>query len=211
MFFFGIFVIGIETGVASFEKTYGGPNKDWGGSVQQTSDGGYIIAGGTVSYGAGGYDVYLLKIDNTGATQWTKTYGGTNDDEGYSVQQTSDDGYIIVGYTEIYDVCWSRSYNGIGAKDVYLLKVDNTGATQWTKTYGGSSDDIGNSVQQTLDGGYIIVGSTESYGAGGVMYIYSRLTIQVQYSGQKLMALLMMILAFQYSRHQMKDILLQVE
>ena len=157
LFFIGIFVIGIETGVASFEKTYGGTNDDGGFSVQQILDGGYIIAGGTSFYGSGEADVYLIKVDYTGATQWTKTYGGTNDDGGVAVQQTSDDGYIIAGYTESY---------GVGGSDVYLIKVDNTGATQWTKTYGGMNDDFGYSVQQTSDGGYIIAGQTDPLGTG---------------------------------------------
>jgi hypothetical protein len=142
-----------------WEKTFGGQDNDWGDSVQQTSDGGYIIVGGTKSYGAGGVDVYLIKVDANGNMRWSKTFGGRGDDWGFSVQQTSDGGYIIVGMTESY---------GAGGWDVYLIKVDANGNMRWSRTFGGRGDDRGFSVQQTSDGGYIIVGETESYGAGGL-------------------------------------------
>jgi len=139
-------------------KTYGGILNDEGRSVQQTSDGGYIIVGGTDSFGAGNGDVYLIKTDANGDTLWTKTYGGMNDDdEGMSVDQTSDSGYIIVGGTDCY---------GAGNSDVYLIKTDASGDTLWTKTYGGINDDDGMSVQETSDSGYIIGGYTNSFGAG---------------------------------------------
>jgi hypothetical protein len=140
-----------------WEKTFGGRGDDVGYSVQQTRDGGYIIVGWTKSYGSGGYDVYLIKVDANGNMQWSKTFGGREDDWGYSVQQTRDGGYIIVGETKSY---------GAGRRDVYLIKVDANGNMQWSKTFGGREDDWGSSVQQTSDGGYIIVGYTTSYGAG---------------------------------------------
>ncbi|MBL7191850.1 hypothetical protein ISS30_09140 [bacterium] len=128
-----------------------------GFSVQQTSDSGYIIAGYTTSYGAGYYDVYLIKTDALGDTLWTKTFGGNSGDGGSSVQQTSDGGYIIAGYTGSY---------GAGYADVYLIKTDANGDTSWSQTFGGSDWDYGYSVQQTTDGGYIVAGYTYSYGAG---------------------------------------------
>jgi hypothetical protein len=145
------------SGDTLWSKTYGGTGTDWGRSVQQTSDGGYIIAGWTTSFGAGMEDVYLIKTNNQGNTLWTKTYGGTNGDWGSSVQQTSDGGYIIAGYTESF---------GAGNRDVYLIKTNSQGDTLWTKTYGGTGLDGGSSIQQTSDGGYIIAGSTHSFGAG---------------------------------------------
>ncbi len=138
-------------------RIYGGTGDDRGNSVQQTSDGGYIIAGYTTSYGAGHDDVYLVKTNALGDTLWTRTYGGSGWDEGNSVQQTSDGGYIVAGYTTSGDA------------DVYLIKTNTTGDTLWTRTYGGNFDDQGYFVQQTTDGGYIITGSTYSYGIGNYL------------------------------------------
>jgi len=142
---------------AGWTHTYGGTSWDFGRSVQQTSDGGYIVVGETESYGAGYQDIYLIKTDGDGNTDWSHTYGGLDNEFGNSVQQTSDGGYIIVGYTFSY---------GVGSTDVYLIKTDGNGNVSWSKTYGGTSQDYGNSVWQTSDGGYIITGVTESYGAG---------------------------------------------
>ena len=150
-------------GQIMFQKTYGGIGNDWGNSVRQTTDGGYIIAGYTSSYGAGNNDVYLIKTNNLGDTLWTKTYGGIGDDEANSVQQTSDGGYIIIGSTSSF---------GNGGTDVYLIKTDSIGDTLFTKTYGDSLDDVGYSVKQTLDGGYIISGSINCTGPGyGSIYL----------------------------------------
>ncbi len=139
-------------------RTYGGDTCDWGMSVRQTDDSGYIITGSTWSYGAGLYDLYLVRLSVSGDTLWTRTYGGAGGDEGYSVQQTSDGGFIIAGNT------WSY---GAGSADVYLVMTDAFGDTSWTRTYGGAEWDEGCSVQPTSDGGYIVTGTTNSFGAGG--------------------------------------------
>ncbi|MDD2889808.1 MAG: hypothetical protein PHE49_04105 [bacterium] len=140
-------------------KTFGGTDDDAGYSVAQTTDNGYIITGFTKSYGAGGSDVYLIKTNSDGNCLEIKTFGGNKDDAGYSVEQTTDGGYIITGFTKSY---------GAGGMDVYLIKTDSLCDTLWTKTLGGNKDDAGYSVEQTTDGGYIITGFTKSYGAGGM-------------------------------------------
>jgi len=144
-----------SSGDTLWTRTYGGTGGDYGWSLQQTSDGGYIIAGLTASFGNGN-QVYLVKTDASGDTLWTKAYGGT-DSYGKSVQQTLDGGYIVAGY--------SRSVVG-DSFQVYLVKTDSFGDTLWTRTYGGSNNDYGYSVRQTSDGGYIIAGETDSFGAG---------------------------------------------
>jgi hypothetical protein len=152
-----------SNGDSLWAKTYGGGHLEYGASVQQTSDGGYIIAGGTKSYGAGEYDVYLIKTDSTGGVQWTRTYGGIRNDVGDWVEQTSDGGYIVTGYT--------RSF-GIPRYNVYLIKTDSEGDTLWTRVYYPWYSDWnqGFCCQQTGDGGYIVSGFSVDYTTGNCYY-----------------------------------------
>jgi hypothetical protein len=140
-----------------FCKAIGGKNDDGGVSLIQTSDGGYVITGGTESFGAGGEDVYVVKLDANGNLQWTKTIGGPESEEGVSLIQTSDGGYAIAGLTQSF---------GAGEDDVYVVKLDANGNLQWTTTIGGKREDGGFSLIQTSDGGYAIAGYTFSFGAG---------------------------------------------
>jgi hypothetical protein len=138
-----------------FARTYGGTNTDVAFSVQQTSDGGYIMAGYTWSFGAG---ALLIKTDANGNVQWAKTYEASGISYSYatSVQQTSDGGYIVAGHADAF---------GAGEYDVLLIKINAFGNIQWAKAYGGINDDYAFSVQQTSDGGYIVAGWTDSFGA----------------------------------------------
>src|ERR1041385_846538 len=146
-----------STAQIKFQRTYGGNGSDEGRCVKQTWDGGYIIAGSTSSFGAGATDVYLLKVDSLGNVQWQKVFGGNNIDRGYSLDITSDSGYVICGYTNSF---------GFGGYDAYLIRTNQNGDTLWTKTYGGTDWDFGYSVKQTSDGGFIIAGGTYSFGNG---------------------------------------------
>jgi len=162
-------LIGLGQG---WEKTFGWSNEDYneiGYSVQQTTDLGFIITGVELytedmppyeDYS----DVYLIKTDSSGIEQWSKRFGEEYyNDVGYSVQQTTDGGYVITGYTESF---------GNGSADVYLIKTDANGIEQWNKTFGGTDNDYGASVQQTTDEGYIITGYAESFGNGDDEDVY---------------------------------------
>jgi hypothetical protein len=147
-------------GDSVWQRVYGGTGDDRAQCVRQSRDGGYILAGYTTSFGQGGADVYLVKTDANGILIWTRTYGGSGHDEAQSVWQTTDDGFIVAGYTASF---------GSGGYDVYLIRTDANGDTTgggWARTYGGPEDDCAYSAQQTLDGGYIVAGRTRSFGAG---------------------------------------------
>jgi len=142
----------------SWKKTFGGPSAEFPNSAQQTNDGGYIIAGCTKSYGAGDRDAWLIKTNSEGDLVWEKTFGGSGRDEAESVQQTTDGGFIVAGYTKSY---------GSGGEDAWLIKTNSEGDLVWEKTFGGSGEDQAHAVQQTTDGGFIVAGDTSSYGSGG--------------------------------------------
>jgi hypothetical protein len=145
-----------SAGNQQWSKTFGGGGIDDAYSVVQASDGGYAIAGWTLPYGGAKGDFLLVKVDSAGNQQWSKTYGGTGDDNPYSMIRTSDGGYAILGSTD----------SGTNNNDFLLVKVDSAGNQQWSKTYGGTGGEYGYSLVQTSDGGYVLAGITYSYGAG---------------------------------------------
>jgi hypothetical protein len=141
----------------TFEKKYG---VGTGYSLRQLPDSGFIIAGMTVS--SGNDDLYLIRTDKYGEPVWEKTYGGSGNDCGYSIDVTHDGAYIITGVTESF---------GVGSKDLWLLKINIDGDTLWTKTLGGLNDDWGRSIALCNDNGFIITGTTFSYGPNNLWLI----------------------------------------
>jgi len=139
------------SGNHEWNQTYGGQDHDETRSVIQTVDGGYALAGQTVSFGAGSTDFWLVKTDSSGNHEWNQTYGGPNGDEAYSVVQTVDGGYVLAGYTSSF---------GAGSTDFWLVKTDSSGNHEWNQTYGGPNIDSAHSVVQTVDGGYALAGKT---------------------------------------------------
>jgi hypothetical protein len=145
-----------------WERTYGGASWDPAESGIQTSDRGYAIAGWTASFGAGQDDFWLVKTDWTGDILWNKTYGWIWTDQAYSVVQTVDGGYTIVGCTASF---------GAGQYDFWLVKTDSNGNMQWNQTYGGTDDDFAYSVVQASDGGYLMAGCTWSFGVSQDLWL----------------------------------------
>lgn len=152
-------------GSIQWEKTYGGTGYDYGYSIKQTADGGYIVAGysesadGDVTGNHGGGDCWVIKLDTSGVVQWQKTYGGTLSDNAQCIRETNDGGYIICGYSESFDGDVTGNHGG---GDCWIFKLDNSGTLEWEKTLGGSSYDFGQGIKQTSDGGYILTGGTNS-------------------------------------------------
>ncbi|HEY50369.1 MAG TPA: PKD domain-containing protein [Dehalococcoidia bacterium] len=150
------------SGNLTWDVAFGGSEFDCAFDVTQTTDGGYILVGETLSFGAGSYDFYVVKADASGNAEWEKTFGGSDWDDGLSIEQTTDGGYIIAGNSGSFSV------NGDG----YLVKTDASGNIEWDKTVGGSDYDCVHALKQTADGGYIVAGETYSYGAiGGDVFL----------------------------------------
>lgn len=147
-----------DNGDSLWSHTYGGPYNDHSYCVQQTSDGGYILAGCTFSFSAGGLDFWVVKTNENGDSLWSSAFGGARDDRCFCVQQTSDGGYILAGET--------KSFGSYPFTDLWLVKTDANGDSLWSNTFGGDQFDDCHFVQQTSDGGYILAGNTNSFGAG---------------------------------------------
>jgi hypothetical protein len=144
-----------------WSRTWGGSGEDAGYFAKQTSDGGFIVTGSTGSFGMGAELLWLLKTDGNGSLLWDRTFGGfvsSSGDGGWSVDETGDGGYIVAGYTQSL---------GSGRKDLWMLRTDGNGSRLWEKTFGGQGDDVGMSVLESRDGGFIVAGRTGSFGRGG--------------------------------------------
>jgi len=144
--------------VIAWSKTWGGASSDAGNTIVQAKDGGYVVAGETSSFGAGGIDTFVAKLDTSGAILWNKTWGGSSSDNNDNLIKANDGGYVLEGYTNGY---------GAGLEDLSLFKVMSDGTLAWSKTWGSTGTDKGRSLAQTSDGGYVVVGYTNSYGVGG--------------------------------------------
>lgn len=140
-----------------WSRMYGGEDNEYGVSVAESADGHFVIGGFTETFGAGIRDMLLFKIDGDGDTLWTKTYGGPSIDAAMEMKQTADGGYILVGYTFSF---------GAGSSDVYVVRTDAAGNVLWQKTFGANLNEIGHSILETDDGGFVICGEAESFGAG---------------------------------------------
>jgi hypothetical protein len=153
--YFDVYFIRTDAGGDTlWTRTYGGSVYDYGYSVAETPDGGFIIAGRTSSFGRGWRCAYFIRTDAYGDTLWTRAHGGWGKEEAYSVIALAGGGYAAVGYTESY---------GAGGADVWLMRLDAGGDTVWTRTYGGSLDERGEDIKRTADKGFIIAGSSSSF------------------------------------------------
>jgi uncharacterized delta-60 repeat protein len=155
------------SGAMVWKKAYGGPADEGINKIIQTSDGGYIVAGQTESFGAGNYDVLVMKLNSSGNITWARTLGGANDDEGMSVYPTADGGYIVTGNTMSF---------GWGGPDFLVLKFNSIGSVHLKRTYGSGGFDKGTSIVQSADGNYIITGYTMGYGAGALDILVLKIT-----------------------------------
>ncbi|WGD35606.1 hypothetical protein [Olleya sp. YS] len=171
-------------GILEQVTTLGGTKNESGQSVKNTSDGGFVILGFTQSMDGDvitkdneSYDVWLLKYDEDSQLEWSKTYGGTNDERGNQVIQTQDGGYAIIGHT--YSSDGDITINN-GQEDFWVIKTDAQGNLVWQKTYGYSGIDTGYSILQTSDGGYFITGVLDVTASGGAGNTKS---LQTQHAG----------------------------
>lgn len=155
-YFDAFFVKTNAQGDTVFTKVYGGISYDDANTFKQTSDGGYILAGQTYSYGAGNGDIWVIKINSVGDSLWAKVHGTPLTDNADDIQLTSDGGFILSGGSES---------GGFGAMDGLVMKLDASGDAVWTKYYGGSLPDDFHSIKATADGNYVVSGTSSSWGS----------------------------------------------
>jgi hypothetical protein len=145
-------------GNIQWQNTIGGSSDDVLRAIQQTADGGYILAGYSFSMGV---NYWIVKTDTLGNIQWQNTIGGSGEDFLFSIKQTIDGGYILGGYSDS-NISGDKSENSQGSFDYWIVKTDASGNIQWQNTIGGSGVDVLLSIEQTIDGGYILGGYSNS-------------------------------------------------
>lgn len=168
----GLTIMNAQSPALQWQKALGGSSYDQAYSIQQTTEGGYIVAGSTSSKDGDvtGYhsdpnssfvdDFWIVKLNESGTLQWQKALGGSNSEVANAVKQTNDGGYIIAGFTSSNDADVSGNHSS--NNDFWIVKISSSGNIEWQKTLGGTGNDRAQSIQQTSDGGYIVAGSTES-------------------------------------------------
>jgi dipeptidyl aminopeptidase/acylaminoacyl peptidase len=191
-----------------WSRTFGGPALDRAESLQHTPDGGFVIGGRTMSFGAGREDAWLIRTDEDGNEIWSRSYGGAWDDDAYAVLVTDDGGYVLCGHSgtdegefdmwiakvdeqgmvvweqTFGETGWDNAYSCLESRDggyvlagytesssgddldVWLVKTDGQGSLIWESVFRGSGRDTAFSVRETRDGGYVLSGSSDSYGDG---------------------------------------------
>lgn len=150
------------SGIMEWNQTYGGIRDDWAISHVLTTDNGFALAGSTNSYGGGETDMFIVKTDADGAIEWNQTYGGTGMEWAYSVIQTDEGGFALAGHNGSWIT--NETHNFLET-DMWLVKTDNNGTEQWNQTYDRADDECYTLIQ-TMDGGFALVGKTDSYGNG---------------------------------------------
>lgn len=147
-----------SAGDVSWSKTWGGAGDDIGYSLMQDNNDDIIVSGQSANYGAGNTDAFITKFDATGAYFWSKTFGGGSSYEAiYSMIQDSNGDYVLSGTTGSF---------GAGSLDQFIIKCNSSGVFDWMRTLGGGLTDYGYGIVETVDGGYLTLGSTSSYGEG---------------------------------------------
>jgi len=160
-----------EFGDSLWTKQFGDTGSENIKYLESTFNNEFIMVGETNSFGAGSYDVWLVKIDLQGNIIWSKTIGGYNGDSGYCVKQTADSGFVIAAQTS--------SLGPYSSNNIWLIKTDSEGDTIWTKVFGDNSEDRGYHVQQTFDGGYILTGLQRSTNPGATGDLFLAKTDQL--------------------------------
>ena len=153
-----IFCSALLSGQNTFIKTLGGSGDDEANGMIQTSDGNFILLGSTTSFGNGGQDGYVSKINGSAKEIWDKAVGGSGDEVFYSGLKLINEDLILVGSTNSY---------GNGGEDVFVIRMDRFGGVVWSRTFGGAENDLGFHIIPTTDGHVLIAGQTDSYGGGG--------------------------------------------